>query len=88
METGLPYGLAPDDFHKANVSGGRPVHHHHPPTAAPDAPFEYEWHETTFVQLPPQGRSSGEGFPRLGAIPITPHGDKAIAKLTEGLLPL
>lgn len=40
--------IAPDDFFKANFSGG-PAYKIVLPDARADAPLEYEWHKTTFV---------------------------------------
>ena len=41
--------IAPDDFHKANVSGGEPYTIKIPDPKA-DGPFLYEFHNTTFVK--------------------------------------
>lgn len=85
-EGGSEIGLwiAPDDLHKANVSGGEP-YTITIPNACADARFEYEWHETTFVNYLRQAFEWG-GFPGWERDPNPPR--EAIAKLTEGMLPL
>jgi hypothetical protein len=81
---GLQLWLAPDDLHKANVSGGDP-YIITVPNAAADAPFENECHETNFV---PYLRKVFEwgGFPGWAHDGNPPL--KEIAALKEGLLPL
>jgi hypothetical protein len=41
--------IAPDEYHKDNVSGGAPDEIHLP-NSAMDAELENEWHETSFVE--------------------------------------
>jgi hypothetical protein len=76
--------LAPDDLHKANVSGGSPYTIVIPNRCA-DAPFKYEWHDTTFVNYLRITFQWG-GFPGWERDPVAPRA--ALAKLSEGLLPL
>jgi hypothetical protein len=76
--------IAPDDLHKANVSGGDP-YTITIPNACADAEFEYEWHATTFVNYLRKAFEWG-GFPGWERDKTPPL--EAIAKLTEGLLPL
>jgi hypothetical protein len=74
--------IAPDDLHKANVSGGDP-YTITIPNACADAEFEYEWHHTTFVNYLRKAFEWG-GFPGWQRDKKPPR--EAIAKLTEGLL--
>ena len=74
--------IAPDDLHKANVSGGDP-YTITIPNACADAEFEYEWHHTTFVNYLRKAFEWG-GFPGWQRDKKPPRA--AIAKLTEGLL--
>jgi hypothetical protein len=76
--------IAPDDLHKANVSGGEP-YTITIPNASADAVFEYEWHNTTFVKYLRIAFQWG-GFPGWEREKNPPR--EAIAKLSEGLLPL
>jgi hypothetical protein len=74
--------IAPDDLHKANVSGGDP-YTITVPNACADADLEYEWHHTTFVNYLRKAFEWG-GFPGWQRDKKPPR--EAIAKLTEGLL--
>jgi hypothetical protein len=76
--------IAPDDYHKANVSGGEP-YTIHVPNACADAKFEYEWRRTTFVNYLRKAFEWG-GFPGWERSRKPPR--QAIATLTEGLLPI
>jgi hypothetical protein len=76
--------IAPDDLHKANTSGGDP-YTITIPNACADAKFEYEWHETTFVNYLRIAFQWG-GFPGWQREKKWPW--EALAKLTEGLLPI
>ncbi len=82
---GIGLWLAPDDLHKANVSGGSP-YTITIPNAGADAPFENEFHNTTFVNYLRKAFEWG-GFPGWEqSRNKAPH--EFIAKLTEGLLPI
>lgn len=83
-EEGLSLWLAPDDLHKANVSGGDPYQINIPNPAA-DAPFECERHETTFVNYLRLTFEWG-GFPGWDGAADAPL--DTIATLREGLLPI
>jgi hypothetical protein len=83
-EDGLGLWIAPDDLHKANVSGGEPYTITIPNECA-DAPFEYEWHETTFVNYLRKTFEWG-GFPGWERDKKAPL--ETIAKLKEGFLPI
>jgi hypothetical protein len=50
LRCSIPYHvpIAPDDYHKANVSGG-PEYCISVPAVAADPPLNNEWHKTTFV---------------------------------------
>jgi len=76
--------IAPDDLHKANVSGGDPYMIRIPNGGA-DAALEYEWHNTTFVDYLRNTFEWG-GFPGWERDKKAPR--EAIATLAEGLLPL
>lgn len=76
--------IAPDDLHKANVSGGDP-YSIAIPNARADALFEDEWHHTTFVKYLRIAFQWG-GFPGWQRNKKWPA--EALAKLTEGLLPI
>lgn len=75
--------LAPDDFHKDNISGGDP-YGILLPNAAIDAKFENEWHETSFVNYLRICFRWG-GFPGLERANSR---FKWLPKLTADLLPL
>ena len=77
--------VAPDDFHKANISGGEP-YSITVPDARADAPFKYEWHETTFVNYLRKAFEWG-GFPGWERRKKNVPRDR-ISALTEGLLPI
>jgi hypothetical protein len=49
-DDGMALWIAPDDLHKANISGGDP-YTITVPNACADAEFEFEWHRTTFVKF-------------------------------------
>jgi hypothetical protein len=75
--------LSPDDYHKANMSGG-PPYSLKIPDAGADARFS-DWHQTSFVNYLRIAFQWG-GFPgweRSANPPI-----KEIGELTHGLLPL
>lgn len=76
--------IAPDDLHKANISGGDP-YIVTIPNASADAEFEFEWHRTTFVKYLRKAFEWG-GFPGWERDKNPPK--EAIAKLTEGARPL
>ncbi len=76
--------LAPDEYHKANFSGGEP-YAITIPNASADALFENEWHNTTFVTYLRKAFEWG-GFPGWERSKNPPR--QALAKLTKGLLPL
>ena len=75
--------LAPDYNHKYFVSGGGP-YEITTPCPAIDAPFEGEWHDTTFVNYL-RICLRWAGFPGWERTPVRPERD--IAALTAGLLP-
>ena len=85
MEGEMEIWLAPDDFHKADISGGEPYSVTIPDAAA-DVAFKYEWHDTTFVNYLRQSFEWG-GFPGWER-----HKKKApmalIAQLADGMLPI
>lgn len=76
--------LAPDHFHKDNTSGGPPYGIFVPNPAA-DAPWEDEWHETTFVNyLRICFQWGGFPMPYKTGKPEHPQ----ILSLSKGLLPI
>jgi hypothetical protein len=81
---GMALWIAPDDLHKANISGGDP-YSITIPNACADAEFEFEWHQTTFVKYLRKAFEWG-GFPGWERDKNPPT--EAIVKLTEGFLPL
>lgn len=76
--------IAPDEYHKDDISGG-PPYGIVLPNAAADAQLENEWHQTSFVEYLRQCFVCG-GFPglsrELGGLPETER------LLATGLLPL
>lgn len=76
--------LAPDYNHKYFVSGGGPCEIT-TPCPAIDAPFEGEWHDTTFVNYLRICFRWG-GFPGIECVPNPPTAD--VAYLTKDLLPI
>lgn len=66
---GFPYcvPIAPDDKHKANVSGGM-YYNISVPAVADDPPLNDEWHRTTFVNYLERA-VSWAGFPGLERYP-------------------
>jgi hypothetical protein len=76
--------LAPDDFHKDNVSGGDP-YSIILPNPAIDARFEDEWHNTTFVNYLRICFRWG-GFP--GFERVRSELPESLKALSHGLLPL
>jgi len=76
--------LAPDEHFKYLIAGGGSYTVKLPYTAA-DAPLEYEWHETTFVDYLRTCFRWG-GFPGLACASRPP--EKELAFLTRGLLPI
>jgi hypothetical protein len=83
-EDGVLLCLAADDLHKEGVSGGDPYMILIPNRGA-DPEFLYEWHETTFVNYLRIAFKWG-GFPGWERDKNPPR--EAIARLTEGLLPI
>jgi hypothetical protein len=81
---GMHLWIAPDDLHKANVSGGDP-YTITVPNAAADAELECEWHHTTFVGYLRKVFDWG-GFPGWERAAAPPR--EAIAQLTRDLLPI
>ena len=83
---GIGLWLAPDDLHKANTSGGEP-YTMYIPNAAADANFEYECHQTTFVNYLRIAFQWG-GFPGWEHNTYAARAPREIlTQLTEGLLP-
>jgi hypothetical protein len=78
--------IAPDYYHKENVSGG-PPYTISLPNAAIDAPLEYEWHETTFVNYLRLSFQWG-GFPGWERYPEDSQPTTLLRKLTADLLPI
>jgi hypothetical protein len=78
--------LAPDDYHKEDVSGG-PPYTIWLPNAAIDAPLEYEWHKTTFVGYLRECFRWG-GFPGWARLPLSEDRLAILHELTEGLHPI
>jgi hypothetical protein len=72
--------IAPDNYHKNNVSGG-PPYSIIVPNKAIDAKLENEWHTTTFVNYLRICFRHG-GFPGRGSLPIN------LVELTRDLLPI
>jgi hypothetical protein len=83
-DRGREIEIAPDEWLKYAVSGGGP-YTIRLPDAAIDAPLEYEWHKTTFVNYLRICFRWG-GFPGLESRIHRP--DRELAYLTEGLLPI
>jgi hypothetical protein len=77
------YAMAPDYYHKEAVSGGAP-YGINLPNPAIDAPFEDEWHNTTFVNYLRISFRWG-GFPGFERVEYCPE---ELYFLTEGLLPI
>jgi hypothetical protein len=82
----FPLEIAPDEFHKANISGGAP-YSIALPNASIDAPLLDEWHATTFVDYLRICFRWG-GFPGLARIPDNERPIDLIAQLTANFLPL
>jgi len=82
IRTGNPYvvPIAPDFFHKAEVSGGM-WYNISVPAIADDPPLNDEWHETTFCQYLELAIRCG-GFPGLTRFP---GHNWPIAELIRGL---
>lgn len=86
--------IAPDVFHKDDVSGG-PPYGFELPWASADGRLEHEWHETTFVDYLRCSILEYGGFPGVSAEnPVASHGAPISAalrsqldSLREGLLP-
>jgi hypothetical protein len=76
--------LAPDEWLKYGVSGGGP-YVIYLPNAGADAPFEFEWHGTTFVNYL-RICFAWAGFPGLECKAVRP--DQELAFLTRELLPI
>jgi hypothetical protein len=77
--------IAPDEYHKEDISGGPPYSMAAPCFAA-DAELEYEWHRTTFVAYLRECFRCG-GFPGL-ARASDEESQRVVRHLAEGLLPL
>lgn len=76
--------IAPDEYHKEDISGG-PPYSIALPNAAADARVEFEWHNLDFVPYLREAFSCG-GFPGLTRVP---GGLPAVARdLSRDLLPL
>lgn len=69
LRCNFPYHvpIAPDDYHKANVSGG-PEYCISVPAVAADPPLNNEWHKTTFVNYL-EIALTWAGFPGLSRYP-------------------
>jgi hypothetical protein len=80
------WDIAPDDLHKANISGGPPYGVEYP-SADADTRLCYEWHNTTFVKYLRTCFRWG-GFPGFERVPESERPSDHLALLTEGLLPL
>jgi hypothetical protein len=78
--------IAPDLFHKENVSGGSPYTILLPNSSA-DGYLENEWHETTFVNCLRKSFQWG-GFPGWEQYPTDERPDTLLRELSEGLLPI
>jgi hypothetical protein len=78
----LQLAIAPDDLHKANVSGD--AYYLKLPNGHADFPFD-DWHKTTFVNYLRVTFQWG-GFPGWERAKNPPR--QALAELSEGLLPL
>lgn len=76
--------IAPDDYHKANVSGGAPFEIRLPCTTA-DASLLNEWHKTTFVNYLRICFRWG-GFPGWERYPDKPNA--LLKKLSADLTPI
>ncbi|GHF31121.1 hypothetical protein GCM10017781_04130 [Deinococcus metalli] len=76
--------IAPDEYHKEDISGG-PPYSIALPNAAADARVEFEWHDTTFVSYLREAFACG-GFPGLaraaGGMP------SVVRELARDLVPL
>jgi hypothetical protein len=79
----LPLCVAPDPLHKANIGGGA-AYTITIPNKCADAPFEYERHQTTFVNYL-RNALDWAGFPGWEREKNPPL--ETIAKLQEGFLP-
>jgi hypothetical protein len=82
-EEGVLLELAPDVFHKADISGGAPYSIRVPNPAA-DAPFLYEGNNTNFVPYLRRAFAWG-GFPGIEGRVTKP--EKELNFLRQGLLP-
>ncbi len=76
--------IAPDDYHKENVSGGAP-YEIRVPSSEVDPPLLNEWHNTTFVNYLRICFQRG-GFPGWERYEKRPH--TLLQELAEGLLPI
>lgn len=76
--------IAPDDYHKENVSGGAPYEIAVPCRDA-DAILLNEWHQTSFINYLRISFRWG-GFPGWERYPTKP--EALLRSLTEGLLPI
>lgn len=82
LRCNYPYAVpvAPDFYHKADVSGGR-EYNISVPAVADDPPLNDEWHKTTFLKYLEIAVKWG-GFPGLER---SPGHDWPIRELVEGL---
>lgn len=81
IKADFPYviPIAPDSFHKADVSGGM-WYNVSVPAVAADPPLNDEWHKTTFLGYLEVAMKWG-GFPGLERCP---HHNWPVVRLTEG----
>ena len=78
--------IAPDEYHKANISGGAPYSIALPKKSI-DARLLGEWHNTMFVNYLRIAFRFG-GFPGFERLPDNERPDDLIAFLTKDFLPL
>ena len=80
------WDIAPDDLHKADISGGPPYGIEYPSVSA-DARLWFEWHETTFMDYLRICFCWG-GFPGMERVAEAERPSEHLDFLTAGLLPL
>jgi hypothetical protein len=78
------FDFAPDDLHKANISGGPPYGVEYPSTLA-DAPVHFERHHTTFVDYLRVALQWG-GFPGFDRVKPSTRLSEHISYLTADLV--
>jgi hypothetical protein len=81
---GIP--VSPDDYHKADVSGGSSYAVEFPSRCA-DARFLNEWHDTTFVDYL-RKVFRWAGFPGMERCPVEQRPAKQLSALVQELQPL